>query len=38
MIRDLFWLVIAFIIAIVALFGIMLKVVAVIMAIIAWLL
>lgn len=38
MIRDLFWLVIAAIIAAVALFGIILKAVAVIMVIIAWLL
>lgn len=38
MIRDLFWLVIAIIIAAVALFGIILKAVAAIMVIIAWLL
>ena len=38
MLRDIFWIIIAFIIAIMALIGIILKVAAIIIAIIAWLL
>ena len=38
MLKDLFWLIVAIIIAALALFGIILKIVCVVIAIIAWLL